>query len=33
MAQPPLLPRGEFDPALPPSPVQIAIRKVGGLTV
>ncbi|MCV3242523.1 phytanoyl-CoA dioxygenase family protein [Mesorhizobium sp. ZC-5] len=31
MAQPPLLPRGEFDPALPPSPVQIAIRKACGL--
>jgi len=27
MAQPPLLPRAGFDPALPPSPVQIAIRK------
>jgi len=33
MAQPPLLPRGEFDPALPPSPVQIAIRRACGLTV
>ena len=33
MAQPPLLPPGEFDPALPPSPVQIAIRKACGLTV
>jgi hypothetical protein len=32
MAQPPLLPRGEFDPTLPPSPVQIAIRKACGLT-
>ncbi|KGJ07592.1 phytanoyl-CoA dioxygenase [Paracoccus versutus] len=32
MAQPPLLPRGEFDPALPPSPVQIAIRRACGLT-
>ena len=32
MAQPPLLPRGEFDPALPPSPVQIAIRQACGLT-
>jgi hypothetical protein len=31
MAQPPLLPRGEFDPALPPSPVQIAIRQACGL--
>ncbi len=27
MAQPPLLPQGEFDPTLPPSPVQIAIRR------
>ncbi|WP_315834197.1 phytanoyl-CoA dioxygenase family protein [Bradyrhizobium prioriisuperbiae] len=33
MAQPPLLPRGEFDPALPPSPVQIAIRRACGLTL
>ncbi|WP_028035537.1 phytanoyl-CoA dioxygenase family protein [Chelativorans sp. J32] len=32
MAQPPLLPKGEFDPALPPSPVQIAIRRACGLT-
>jgi hypothetical protein len=32
MAQPALLPRGEFDPALPPSPVQIAIRQACGLT-
>ena len=32
MAQPPLLPVGEFDPALPPSPVQIAIRRACGLT-
>lgn len=31
MAQPPLLPSGEFDPALPPSPVQIAIRRACGL--
>jgi len=31
MAQPPLLPRGTFDPALPPSPVQIAIRQACGL--
>lgn len=31
MAQPPLLPTGEFDPALPPSPVQIAIRRACGL--
>ncbi len=33
MAQPPLLPKGEFDPALPPSPVQIAIRQACRLTV
>lgn len=33
MAQPPLFPRGEFDPALPPSPVQIAIRKACGVGV
>jgi hypothetical protein len=33
MAQPPLLPNGEFDPALPPSPVQVAIRKACGLTI
>ncbi|WP_339035767.1 phytanoyl-CoA dioxygenase family protein [Bradyrhizobium symbiodeficiens] len=32
MAQPALLPKGEFDPALPPSPVQIAIRQACGLT-
>ncbi len=32
MAQPPLLPKGEFDPALPPSPVQIVIRRACGLT-
>lgn len=31
MAQPPLLPAGAFDPALPPSPVQIAIRRACGL--
>lgn len=31
MAQPPLLPKVEFDPALPPSPVQIAIRQACGL--
>lgn len=31
MAQPPLLPRGEFDPSLPASPVQIAIRKAIGM--
>ncbi|QIO36757.1 phytanoyl-CoA dioxygenase family protein [Bradyrhizobium sp. 1(2017)] len=33
MAQPPLLPKSEFYPALPPSPVQIAIRRACGLTV
>lgn len=33
MAQPPLLPRAEFDPASPPSPVQIAIRQACGLTL
>lgn len=32
LAQPPLLPVGTFDPALPPSPVQIAIREACGLT-
>ncbi|MET3578415.1 hypothetical protein ABID19_001432 [Mesorhizobium robiniae] len=32
MAQPPLLPRGEFDPLLAPSPVQVAIRRACGLT-
>jgi hypothetical protein len=31
LAQPPLLPKAEFDPALPPSPVQIAIRQACGL--
>lgn len=31
IAQPPLLPLGDFDPALPPSPVQIAIRRACGL--
>lgn len=31
MAQPPLLPRFEFDPSLPPSPVQIAIRHACGM--
>lgn len=31
MAQPPLLPRSGFDPGLPPSPVQIAIRQACGL--
>jgi hypothetical protein len=33
MAQPPLLPRRELDPALPPSPVQVAIRRACGLLV
>lgn len=33
MAQPPLLPVSEFDPKLPPSPVQIAIREACGLAV
>ncbi len=33
MAQPPLLPKGTFDPALEPSPVQIAIREACGLTI
>jgi hypothetical protein len=33
MAQPPLLPKGEFDPALPPSPIQIAIRQACGLAL
>ena len=32
MAQPPILPSAGFDPALPPSPVQIAIRQACGLT-
>jgi hypothetical protein len=32
MAQPPLLPLGEFDPTLPASPLQIAIRQACGLT-
>ena len=31
MAQPPLVPKSEFDPALPPSPVQLAIRQACGL--
>ncbi|UPJ49574.1 phytanoyl-CoA dioxygenase family protein [Bradyrhizobium sp. 200] len=31
MAQPPLLSKAEFDPALPPSPVQLAIRQACGL--
>ncbi|RJE85004.1 phytanoyl-CoA dioxygenase family protein [Paracoccus onubensis] len=33
MAQPPLIPSMEFDPSLPPSPVQIAIRKACGLSI
>lgn len=33
MAQPPLLPKAEFGPALPPSPVQIAIRRACGLEI
>ena len=32
VAQPPLLPKDEFDPRLPPSPVQIAIRQACGLS-
>lgn len=32
MAQPALLPTAEFNPALPPSPVQRAIRRACGLT-
>jgi hypothetical protein len=32
MAQPALLPTGEFDPALPPSPVQRAIRNACGFS-
>lgn len=32
MAQPPLLPKSEFDPSLPPSPVQIAIRQACGMS-
>ena len=31
MAQPPLLPKSEFDPSLPPSAVQIAIRRAIGM--
>jgi len=31
MAQPPLLPRGELDPSLPASPVQLAIRQACAL--
>lgn len=30
MAQPPLLPTAEFDPALPPSPVELAIERACG---
>lgn len=33
MAQPPLLPKSEFNPVLPPSPVQVAIRQACGLTL
>jgi hypothetical protein len=33
IAQPPLLPPAEFSPALPPSPVQIAIRQACVLTL
>jgi len=33
LAQPPLLPSGAFDPALPPSPVQRAIRQACGLQI
>lgn len=33
MAQPPLVPRVAFDPSLPPSPVQVAIRKACGMTL
>jgi hypothetical protein len=33
MAQPPLVPRMEFDPKLAPSPVQLAIRKACGMTI
>jgi hypothetical protein len=33
IAQPPLLPKSQFDPALPPSPVQIAIRRACGLSL
>ncbi|WGF89102.1 phytanoyl-CoA dioxygenase family protein [Marinivivus vitaminiproducens] len=32
MAQPPLKPKAEFDPALPPSPVQTAVRQACGLS-
>lgn len=33
MAQPPLLPKTEVDPTLPPSPVQIAIRQACGFAI
>ncbi|MBF9035405.1 phytanoyl-CoA dioxygenase [Rhodobacterales bacterium HKCCE2091] len=33
MAQPALLPAGPFDPGLPPSPVQVAIREACGLAM
>ncbi|GHA25033.1 phytanoyl-CoA dioxygenase [Devosia pacifica] len=33
MAQPALLPTGEFDPSLPPSAVQIAIRRAIGMAL
>ena len=33
MAQPPLLPRTEFDPTQPPSAVQVAIRRACNLTI
>jgi hypothetical protein len=32
LAQPPLVPTGEFHPLLPPSPVQLAIRQACGLS-
>jgi hypothetical protein len=31
MAQPPLLPKAEFDPSQPPSAVQLAIRRAIGM--
>lgn len=33
MAQPALIPRGEFEPRLPPSPVQMAIRRACNLAI
>lgn len=33
MAQPPLLPNGEFDPSRTPSAVQIAIRRAIGMEI